>query len=204
TVVRAKVIAENEHYPNSKTPKKITIEVIEVFKGNPITTLIIERGDCHTVVPKLNTEWIIYTSKDSSGNFTIEDCNASFSLNPHKYIQESNERFKNWNQNIKDQIEILSLLSKTDNLNFNFPKITNSDNQRLINFYKSIPEKNFINDFGVYIIEFNTNRSVKNIIVLNSLGEEIDNVFKIFYKYKTDWTYRELEKRESNFKEKDA
>lgn len=203
-VFKAKVIAENEHYPNSKTPKIISLEIIDIFKGNPKKTLIIERGKCQTIAPKLNTEWIIFASKDSKGNFILEDCNASFSLVPHKYIQESNKRFKKWNQNIQDQVNIISFLSKTDNINFNFPKIISSNNQKLINFYKSIPEENFINDFGIYIIEFNTDRSVKDILVLNSLGEEIDTIFKIFYKHKTDWTYREKEKRENNFEKGDA
>ncbi|MFA5556740.1 MAG: hypothetical protein WCY06_03095 [Flavobacteriaceae bacterium] len=203
-VFKAKVISENEHYPNSKTPKIITLEITEVFKGNPTKTLMIERGKCHTVAPKLNTEWIIFTSKNDKGIYFLEDCNASFTLEPNKYTQESNQRFNYWSQNIKDKIEVLSLLSKTNDLNFQLPRIISKDNQNLISFLKSLPKEKFINDFGLYIIKFNTDRSVKEIVTLNSLGEEVDSVVEIYYKYRADWQYRDVDKREDDFKDGDS
>lgn len=58
-VLKVKVIAETEYHGNSKIPKKITVDILEVYKGNPSKTIEIELGDCQTTIAKLNTEWVL-------------------------------------------------------------------------------------------------------------------------------------------------
>ena len=185
TIFRAKVIeVDNYNGKANPYPHKVLVDIKQIFKGDPNKSLVIKRGhECWTPNTVLNSEWVFFVSKNSDGILEVHPCNPSV-----KY---------KFNPNFIDQIEIVK---RRVNNKWKAPKLVAHNKKRLIKSLKSLNPKDLKNNFGFYLIKFNSDKTIKKITIYKSLGIEADKIIKEFYKSMEYWNYQDQKKRILNFK----
>ncbi|OSY89386.1 hypothetical protein WH52_01745 [Tenacibaculum holothuriorum] len=164
--------------------QKLKIKVGKIYKGNPSKTILVVKdfnySDCNKPFFYEGDDWLFFTSKDKNGDQIINYCNPSKNFEPSNYIKRTSEkRAKKYRNDFKRYLKVIDFALKSDVLNSLSLKKMNPIRGGGITFqkrekFKSLQSK-FENDFGIYLIKFNSDRSINSIKIVQSLGEVVDS-----------------------------
>lgn len=206
TVFLARVTNLAQFSENSTLPTEITVEVLEIYKGNPTKKIKIKYDNkCPTPHPDLNSEWVFFLSKNKNGLFEITPCNPSRSIEPRSYLKNDPERLQTFTLETKNSLTLLRFMKEKLNGTLKWEWIFPVDYQYgIYEHLEKFMDKNVQNEFGFYLIVFNESKEIKSIEVLQSLGQDTDSKVIQFYKGKRGWNYREDKHNEKEFFEKNT
>jgi len=155
--------------PNNTENHLLTIEILELFKGDSTSKIILNsrlNTSCAFMV-NAQTEWILFAHKNSKNELIFGMCNKYFEINRipiSKYSIENQRLFSNYTNSLNRQLTMLRLLKskKIDpineyNLNIYIPK----EFQEQLRGY-SLPQASV----ALYKISVNTDLTIHSIIAI--------------------------------------
>lgn len=190
--------------------QKIKIKIEKVYKGNPSEVVLVEKdvkySDCSKPYLYEGDKWLFFTSKDKEGNQIINYCNPSKNFEPSRYVKRtSKKKSDKYRSDFKRYLKVVDFVLNSNNLK-DIPLeklypisggIITYDKR---NEFKLLQNK-FESDFGIYLITFNINRSIKNIKIVQSLGKEVDSFIIKKAKESKNWRNFGDKNRDNFFKE---
>lgn len=185
-VFKAKVIEISKYNNSSEHNKKATLQILHTYKGKPTNEVITSKKGCSIQFVKINSEWIFFTNSNN-GIQLLSSCNPSFNLSPNKYVKKNKEKLKEWSVNIQEKLQIIHLLSMNIDEGYTHPPIIRNSSRNLFIDLASKNLNEFQSNFGLYFIYFNSDKTVKNIEIIQSLGQKIDKKVNDYYIKRRLW-----------------
>lgn len=174
----------------SKTDKyyQTKIKSIETFKGKVPQYLKIygnhgfENGiifGCSTGVEE-GEIWLIYTNKDSTGNYNFSSCTF-----PQR-LQNADASKVELSDNEKRDLQQLAFLRETvPHLNRNF--MINEDSNQISKYVQQYKNQKFGKPSAEYLVTFDKDMQISNIETLRGFSDSFDKNFIHFLKAKSKW-----------------
>lgn len=176
---------------------RIDVEPRTVYKGEKQNVLYVFGSNiennwtsCDLTVHE-NETWLVYTTKDTRGNFTFGMCTKSHKTSFSQYdsLVYNSRGFSNFFDYCKKESNFLKAAKKHDSA---------FDKQHFINqkptvlglyeYLQTFKGLTFETDLGLYKIVFNEDFSVKKVVIVKSMGRRFDKKLVIFIK-KQDFSY---------------
>jgi hypothetical protein len=111
-VAKVKVLKVSEATSDGEF-QDATIEVLELYKGNKITTIKIYarlRTDCNLIVPE-NSTWLVFAKTNQSGFLSFGLCSGSMHLDRKINSNDYPNLETNWINKINQQISVLQFFA---------------------------------------------------------------------------------------------
>lgn len=155
---------------NPKT-LNISVKTINFYKGEQINSLKIYLNEsmCNVYLP-INSDWLIFATKDKNGELTFGYCSGQKQLNRKYDINKYPNLKQKRKQSIKLKTEVLTFL-KNNEINpvneFNLKYSSKTEAKNKLKGYKIIGKR-----FALYELTVNKNLEVENV---NSISEFQNN-----------------------------
>jgi hypothetical protein len=186
--IKADFIAEVKvvkAYQNEKSDYhfyKIDIETIVIYKGKKQTSLYVYGSNgngmwtsCDLHVP-VNTTWLVYATKAKNGNFEFGMCTSSRELGTSHYdsIKLGEKGIARIKRRDKRERLFLDFFNENQKTFDRTKAISDASIIGLYEFLKTYNGVKFDNDFGSYKIVFNTDYTVKRVVIIKKFEKAFD------------------------------
>ena len=177
---------------------RIDVEPRTVYKGEKQNVLYVFGSNiennwtsCDLTVYE-NETWLVYTTKDTRGNFTFGMCTKSHktSFSHYDSLVYNAKGLANFFDHFKREVNFLTKLKKYKDI-FDKPHLIHSSSSSIPGMYQYLQTFNgltFDNDLGFYKIIFNEDFSIKKVVVVKSFGRSFDKKLVDYIK-KQDFTF---------------
>lgn len=143
---------------------KSGIVIQELYKGNPVTSVLVEgssdgkkRTSCDIFIPK-NTELLIYARKNGQGQYIFDSCSGYLILDKSRPSTEARE---------------MAMLNSLRAKNINYTEKT-SYNVRFDDLSKAFKGVTLDKSFGIYEVTFASDLRVKSVSIVDGFNPELD------------------------------
>jgi hypothetical protein len=162
-VLKAKIVKIYKNSSPNNPFFKVDILPIEIFKGNPTESILVEgssdnrmRSSCD-LFTQINSIWIIYANRNSDGKFVFGMCSSSRNINPYFSRPVTNDHFKT---SVNLELNVLKFLREENINETNEYSLYSNELSDFLKEFNGIP---FDNSFAFY--EINLDSELKVISV---------------------------------------
>ncbi len=186
---------------------KVDVETITVYKGEKQQTLYFygsndstSWGSCDlTVAP--NTTWLVYSTKDVRGNFSIGACTPSHKVRSTFNLYDSLAYGKKMLDNIvanekRERDFVLQMNKYTKDFGKQIPHSfgLSSYIPNVYTYLNTFKGQTFDKQFGLYKIILNKDCTLKKVVVVKSFGRKFDKKLINFIKKQEFTTLKRIKK----------
>jgi hypothetical protein len=158
--------------PDSIDPtyKNVTIEIINLYKGERITTLRINTADqtsCSFLITE-HTEWLFFAGKNAKGEIGFGACSSSEQID--RKFPDHPRAERNYKRSIAFKLEVLSYLRDKKINPVNAYELSTVRKPALSEKFQGANVSR--NEFAIYQLTVGTEMDIQNIRVLKELKDQ--------------------------------
>lgn len=158
--------------PDSLDPtyKNVTIEIINLYKGERITTLRVNtenQTDCEFSIA-VNTEWLFFAKKNENGQIGFGACSASVQMD--RKFPDVPRAERNFKRSIAFKLEVLGYLRDAKINPVNTYELGVRNRLGISQKFKGANVTR--NEFAIYQLKVGTEMDIQNIRVLKELKDQ--------------------------------
>lgn len=193
-VAKVQMLKKKSHRSDSADTYPMTIQVLELFKGNALNEIDIWgnngrkfRTSCDMDVEE-GSVWVIFASKNEEGNYFVEQCSGSRAVEPPQNWGIDRAVMK-YRTSMGLELEVLRKLAKVRIAPHYAASV--HETGMLYDSLKAFRGLPIDQDYGLYKLVLDEKQNVEKVEVISGFTKELDDQLVTLLKTRTSWKVAE-------------